>query len=1364
MKCPAIACLWPPSPPSHRITAVTVLFHHPPSLFTGGSEGSIVRWTLSGDDVRPLAFLCGHAAEIVGLSSCFPSAVVPPASNSMPSTLYPPALLSACADGVLCVWSAGSFCCRRRRKLPPWAGSPSHLVALPSAPRYVCIACSSGEASKSSVLIVDSKTLIVVQTVFHGSMSIGCVKSIVFIPSMNELEKGIFLFDGHGKSQFLALPKESFHEGEGSTSAMNQGSSSDSLTSIWFESGLDNDVPVVAVAQNGNLLSFIFEFRCEFRSMLNGKIMGEISLLDSKLGSEDSSAELNLSGGMFLHRNADATASVSKTHASDSSAELNLSGGMFLHRDADASASVSKTHASQEDFPRSFCFALCYTNGSARFGYLAKKSVENGHSLKDRIVSSSLVLSDDFYSQHAIVYGFYSGEIEVAWLLSPSLKENSTEEDSLIHSNLHPTEWLFSGHRGAVLCLAAHHMSASSSNLSLHRVLMSGSMDCTVCIWNLDSGTLLWVMHHHIAPVKQIILPPPWTNRPWNDCFLSIGEDGCVALVSIETLRVERMFPGHPSYPSVVAWDSRRGYLACLCRNRSVKSDSVGVLYLWDVKTGAQDRIIRGSASHSMLDHFCKGINTNFMNGSTMGSTTSASTLLLPISDDSGFFQSGAMRTDADKVAVSAVKKLQSDRKITDIPQSYNNSDKGKLPSKNMIHDANSDSPINSSAKQVTFHHVCENKRHPIISSCPFPGIAVLEFDLSSLVSPHYVQNSVEQAGSHSSDIAKEQSLKDGPPEDSAVVQRDRSEGYLLRFSLCFLHLWDVDLELDELLKKEMDICKPDGFEMATGILGDRGSMTLMFPGLCASQELWKSSAIYCAMRSLIIVSLAQRMIGLYHSTTVAGSSLAAFYTRNFAETVQDIKPPLLQLLVSFWQDPSEHVRMAARTLFHCAAPRAIPHPLFVQNDKISANGDTRIENSIQTNNTDCEIVSWLESFEIHEWVSCIGGTSQDAMAAQIVVAAALVVWYPNRVKENLAALVADRLVKLVMSMNDRFSSTAAELLAEGMESSWKSCLGPEIPRLVVDIFFQIECLSGTLANSGKHNPSMAANILEALVGILLPSLAMADIAGFLNVIEDQIWSTSSDSPVHLVSLKILVRIVRSSPKLLALYLEKVVNYVLQTMDPSNVVMRKACLKSSILALKEIARVLPMVALNDSSTRLASGDAIGDIRNVTIRVYDLESVTKIKILDASAPLGLPSLLEGTSNTGMTTAISALIFSPDEEGLVAFSENGLLLRWWSLGTPWWEKLSRNLPLVQCTKLIFVPPWEGFSPNTSRSSIMANIVSADRLANSEEKSEELDEADRIRLLLHNLDLSYRLQWVGGRTVLLTRHGQELGTFPL
>lgn len=272
------------------------------------------------------------------------------------------------------------------------------------------------------------------------------------------------------------------------------------------------------------------------------------------------------------------------------------------------------------------------------------------------------------------------------------------------------------------------------------------------------------------------------------------------------------------------------------------------------------------------------------------------------------------------------------------------------------------------------------------------------------------------------------------------------------------------------------------------------------------------------------------------------------------------------QLLVSFWQDESEHVRMAARTLFHCAASRAIPLPLCGQKatkpEKMNyltgftENGNSNVQ--VEEKSTDtlyidqqvdkqriCEveqsnILSWLESFEMQDWISCVGGTSQDAMTSHIIVAAALAIWYPSLVKPCLAMLVVHPLMKLVMAMNDKYSCTAAELLAEGMESTWKTCIASEIPRLIGDIFFQIECVSGSSANLAAQKSAIPNAIRETLVGVLLPSLAMADVPGYLSVIESQIWSTASDSPVHLVSLMTLMRVVRGSPKSLAQFLDKV--------------------------------------------------------------------------------------------------------------------------------------------------------------------------------------------------------------------------------
>lgn len=251
---------------------------------------------------------------------------------------------------------------------------------------------------------------------------------------------------------------------------------------------------------------------------------------------------------------------------------------------------------------------------------------------------------------------------------------------------------------------------------------------------------------------------------------------------------------------------------------------------------------------------------------------------------------------------------------------------------------------------------------------------------------------------------------------------------------------------------------------------------------------------------------------------------------------------------------------MAARSLFHCAASRAIPFPLHSQ----KTNGQERVcgssnaiaehepENPVNekvlngpgmqpdSQTEESDILSWLESFDVQDWITCVGGTTQDAMTSHIIVAAALAVWYPSLVKPTLATLIILSLIKLVMAMNEKYSSTAAEILAEGMESTWRACIGSETPHLISDIFFQIECVSGASAKAPAQNSAASHNIKETLVEILLPSLAMADIPGFLHVIESQIWSTASDSPVHVVSLMTLIRVVRGSPRSLAQYLDKV--------------------------------------------------------------------------------------------------------------------------------------------------------------------------------------------------------------------------------
>ncbi|XP_057994581.1 uncharacterized protein LOC110664135 isoform X2 [Hevea brasiliensis] len=1310
MKCRSVACVWSGTPPGHRITATAVL-NQPPTLYTGGSDGSIIWWNLSTSDsnseIKPVAMLCGHAAPIADLSICYPVVVSGDvketdyssngAANSISGTCG--ALISACVDGLLCVWSRGSGHCRRRRKLPPWIGSPSIIRTLPASSRYVCIGCCLGDSAQLSdhhsiysidgsedsadkepqprkpprctVVIVDTYSLTIVQTVFHGNLSIGPLRfmDVVLLGEEGE-QHSVFMADSYARVQLVPILKDSNLDGEG----VNDQHKS-SQFAVWGN-GVSEGGQVVSIATRGNLIALVLKNCCIFRLLTSDTKIGEISFLGNLLSVEGNSTQSCILGGMFLESfgavrmqntqeayenfwenfavwNRAGSAVVYVVSYLDDVFKCELlseipAASYPLHVRLSVSFIQSNNHLLRFE---SVCFdveeplqwkphvtiwSLCQKHD--KYGELSqckilgecdlfaewissssllheiyghggrKKRISSSQSSVScsenesskhadgqscsslhggQTVTSSMVISENLFVPYAIVYGFSSGEIEVVrfdLILGPDSHGRSPRDDV----DSHVFRQYFTGHSGAVLCLAAHQMLGNAKGWSFSQVLVSGSIDCTVRIWDLDSGNLITVLHQHVAPVRQIIFSPAWTEHPWSDCFLSVGEDSCVSLASLETLRVERMFPSHPSYPEKVVWDGARGYIACLCQSHSGTSDVVDVLYIWDVKTGALERVLRGTASHSMLDHFCKGISANSISGSILNGNTSVSSLLLPVIEDGSFSPSHKNYLEKRNVSSNTLSSVT-----------------------NMLEPTSSQAQVKKGNSAPTTSSFLKNSKYPIRCTCPFPGIATLTFDLASLMFSCQKRESVANGSDKLENTnVKEQGTNTPSPRHVSIddssdkngISIDAVEGQdwirsleelLLRFSLSILHLWNVDSELDKLLMMDMKLKRPENFILASGLQGDKGSLTLTFPGLSAALELWKSSSEFCAMRSLTMVSIAQGMISLSPSSSAASRALAAFYTRNFADQIPDIKPPLLQLLVSFWQDESEHVRMAARTLFHCAASRAIPFPLCGQRTSdhaklvrslseigeneggaskaggISDNGlssgmfpqsqgssqaEEAFVNSPETQGIteveESKILAWLESFEVPDWISCVGGTSQDAMTSHIIVAAALAIWYPSLVKPSLAMLVVQPLIKLVMAANEKYSSTAAELLAEGMEDTWKACIGSEIPRLITDIFFQIECVSSPSANSAGHQPAVPSSIREILVGVLLPSLAVVDILGFLTVIESQIWSTASDSPVHLVSLTTLIRVVRVSPRYLAQYLDKICRWLTSYYTP----------------------------------------------------------------------------------------------------------------------------------------------------------------------------------------------------------------------
>ncbi|KAL6979541.1 hypothetical protein U1Q18_021202 [Sarracenia purpurea var. burkii] len=1003
-------------------------------------------------EIKPVAILCGHAAPIADLAICFPAANLADGKSDYLSNVSVNssssdygALISVCTDGVLCIWSRGSGHCRRRRKMPPWVGNPLVAQAMPQNPRYVCVACSfidsvhlldhqladsseGGESlmdkdpqyqkpSKCTVVIVDSYTLSIVQTVFHGNLSIGMLRFMAVVRPVEDMEKqSVLLADSCGKLQCVPILKEPNSNGEHGTAVQRTSYVSEMNDSVEVS---NEGLQVVAFSTSGQVLAHVYRTYCIFRLAASGTTIGDISFVNNELCPEEGSAQSHVIGGMFLESDDDATKIVETQYGlAENFVVWNNKGFANVYRITYSDTifnsnilSVIPAVLHPLDSSLSICFiqlscyllrieTVCFyieepvlwkphittwllpqqcdnnlnfhqeckmlSEGRLFVDWIANSTSPNEtkglrydigleltgtgthlsqqnsvpcpnvHSVcaadekhwlgeKGRLISSSMVISESYYIPYAVVYGFHSGEIEVVHFnfFLGGFESYSRSQVHQTFSNV--SKQCFLGHKGAVLCLAAHRMVGTAKVRNFNRVLVSGSMDCTIRIWDLDSGNLITVLHHHVAPVCQIILPPPRIDRPWNDCFLSLGEDSCVTLVSFETLRVERMFPGHPYPPGKVVWDGTRGYLACLCRNHSGSSNAFDALYIWDVKTGARERVLRGTASHSMFDHFCEGINMNSPSGGVLNGNTSASSLVLPLVEDANLSQSRSKKLGK---GASSSNMFPSMTNMTEVDASMEPSFKA-----------------DSANLYLLTASVFQDSKHPINCSCPFPGIAVLSFDLALLMSlcqKHEIfKDGGERRGNTTSyrngaempkdtcdnqhkNHMKEREAEKPDPHDVTIdgtildsshlhgtstypaVDDDsiRSlEGCLLQFSLSFLHLWDVDIELDKLLMTEMKLKKPENFLLSPGLQGDRGSLTLTFPNSRATLEvhlvnfitcwnisvdslyyilihlkvtfqLWKSSSEFSAMRSLTMVSLAQRMISWSHSCSDASRTV----------------------------------------------------------------------------------------------------------------------------------------------------------------------------------------------------------------------------------------------------------------------------------------------------------------------------------------------------------------------------------------------------------------------------------------------------------------------------------------------------------
>ena len=94
--------------------------------------------------------------------------------------------------------------------------------------------------------------------------------------------------------------------------------------------------------------------------------------------------------------------------------------------------------------------------------------------------------------------------------------------------------------------------------------LASGSVDCTICLWNVDKATLRAVLHGHTETVYKVIFSPDGT---W---LLSCSADGTIRFWDIQTgkcintLRIDGPYAGMNITGTIGMTDAQKSALQAL--------------------------------------------------------------------------------------------------------------------------------------------------------------------------------------------------------------------------------------------------------------------------------------------------------------------------------------------------------------------------------------------------------------------------------------------------------------------------------------------------------------------------------------------------------------------------------------------------------------------------------------------------------------------------------------------------------------------------------------------------------------------------------------------------------------------------------
>lgn len=154
-----------------------------------------------------------------------------------------------------------------------------------------------------------------------------------------------------------------------------------------------------------------------------------------------------------------------------------------------------------------------------------------------------------------------------------------------------PSHQILNGHSGRVNCLLYPYLVHTRYDKN-H--LLSGGVDFAVCLWDLNSVTLLHRFCVHAGEITQLMVPPENCSPRIQKCICSVASDHSVTLLSLQERKCVTLASRHLFPVVTIKWRPLDDFLVVGC--------SDGTVYVWQMETGHLDRVLHGMIAEEVLN------------------------------------------------------------------------------------------------------------------------------------------------------------------------------------------------------------------------------------------------------------------------------------------------------------------------------------------------------------------------------------------------------------------------------------------------------------------------------------------------------------------------------------------------------------------------------------------------------------------------------------------------------------------------------------------------------------------------------------------------------------------------------------------